>query len=231
MSAQPEPVMPSEPEPEAESQVLTTTPSHSSPDHVNGNNVVKDVVLWRRKKLNATLLILATATWVSMQLYQFKFITLISWLAIFLLASIFLYANLTKLFGKEPPRLTRFELTEETVMGMAHTIRVWIEEAIRLLFWVGAEKEWHVFVGVEVGLLLLSYVGTFMDLLTFLYIGTIVSMTVPVAYVKYEDKVQRLVNWLRERCNKSYQVIDERAIQKIKTKVMNGKDNKEKKTQ
>ncbi|MED6172460.1 hypothetical protein PIB30_050281 [Stylosanthes scabra] len=227
MSAEPEPVMPAEPQPEAESQAyMTTPPSHSSSEYLN-ENVVKDVVLWRRKKLNATILILETAAWVFMQLYQFKFITLISWLAIFLLASIFLYANLTTLVGKEAPHyLSRFEVTEETAMGMAHSVRAWIEEAIRLLLWVGAEKEWHVFAGVEVGLLLLSYVGTFMDLLTFLYIGTIVSMTVPVAYVKNEDKIQRLMNWIRERCNKSYQVLDEKAIQKIKTKVMNGKDKK-----
>ncbi|MED6167399.1 hypothetical protein PIB30_002369 [Stylosanthes scabra] len=219
---EPEPVMPAEPQPdEAESQDHVTTP------HLIDNNVVKDVVLWRRKKLNATILILETATWVFMQLYQFKFITLISWLAIFLLASIFLYANLTTLVGKEAPHLmSRFEVTEETAMEMARTVRAWIEEAIRLLLWVGAEKEWHVFAGVEVGLLLLSYVATFMDLLTFLYIGTIASMTVPVAYVKNEDKIQRLMKWLRERCNKSYQVLDDKAIQKIKNKVMNGKDKK-----
>ena len=73
---------------------------------------------------------------------------------------------------RDPPNLSRLELTEETAAGMANTLREWIQEAIRWLFRVSTEKEWHVFVGVVVGLLSLSYVGSCMDLLTFLYIGT-----------------------------------------------------------
>lgn len=72
---------------------------------------------------------------------------------------------------REPPNLSRLELTHETAVRTGNTVREWVEEVIRWMFRVSAEEEWHVFVGVVAGLWSLSYVGSCMDLLTFLYIG------------------------------------------------------------
>jgi reticulon-1 len=66
----------------------------------SGNDIMKDIVLWRRKKLSTSILIAATTTWVLMEVYQFNFLTLISWLTIFVVTSIFLYSNMLTLFGK-----------------------------------------------------------------------------------------------------------------------------------
>jgi hypothetical protein len=61
---------------------------------------MKDIVLWRRKKLSTMIIIAATVTWVLMEVYQFNFLTLISWLNIFVVASIFIYSNMLSLLGK-----------------------------------------------------------------------------------------------------------------------------------
>jgi hypothetical protein len=61
---------------------------------------MKDIVLWRRKKLSTMIIAAATVTWVLMELYQFNFLTLISWLTIFIVASIFIYSNMLTLLGK-----------------------------------------------------------------------------------------------------------------------------------
>jgi len=70
-----------------------------------GNDMLKDIVLRRRRKKLSTILTLvaATATWVLMEVYQFNFLTLISWLTIFVVTSIFLYSNMLTLFGKSAP--------------------------------------------------------------------------------------------------------------------------------
>ncbi|XP_061340829.1 reticulon-like protein B13 [Gastrolobium bilobum] len=206
---------------EAETQPLTTPPYSS-----DGNNeIVKDVILWRRKKLSATVLVTATLTWVLMEVWQFNFLTVVSWVAIIVTASMFLYANMLKLLGKEPLNLSMLELREETTLRMANTVRAWIEEAIRWLFLVSAEKDWPVFVGVVAGLWLLSCVGSCMDLLTLIYIGILAGMTAPVTYVKNEDNIKRFIKWLREKCERSYEVFDEKAIKKIK-RVVNEKKGK-----
>ena len=51
-------------------------------------------------------------------------------------------------------------------------------------------------------------------------------MTVPVTYVKNEDKIKRFMEWVRERCKRSYEIVDEKAIKKITSKLMNGKEVK-----
>ncbi|KAG5061150.1 hypothetical protein JHK85_002239 [Glycine max] len=160
-----------------------------------------------------------------MEVFEFNFLAVVSWVAILVLASIFLYANMLRLLGKEPPNLLRLEVTEETTR-IAKTVRAWIKEAIRWLFLVGAEKEWPVFVGAVAALLLLSYIGSCMDLLTLVYMGTLVGMAVPLTYVKNEDKIKRFVGWLREKHKRYYQIIDEKTIQKIKSRIA-----KEKKTE
>lgn len=68
--------------------------------------------------------------------------------------------------------MLNLESTEETVLSISKTVRARIEEAIRWLFMVGTKEDWPVFVGVVVGLLTLSYVGSCMDFLTFVYLGT-----------------------------------------------------------
>ncbi|KAF7828762.1 reticulon-like protein B13 [Senna tora] len=204
-------------------------------DRVVNYNIAKDIVLWRRRTQSATILIASTATWVLMQVYQFKFITLFSWLAIFLLASSFLCANMLRLLGKEPPSLSGFEMTEESAMQMAHTIKACSEEGIRLMFRLTTEEGWPLFLGLVAGLWSLSYIASKMDFLTFLYMGIIVSTTVPVIYVKNENRIKSLVEWLKAKSKRSYEIFDERAIQKIKTRVINEsemkKQNDEKKAE
>ncbi|XP_058777946.1 reticulon-like protein B13 [Vicia villosa] len=198
-----------------------TTPSH--PSDGSGNDIMRDIVLWRRKKLGTFVLIAATATWVLMEVYQYNFLTLISWLTILVITSIFLYAKMLTLFGKEPPKFLRLEFKEETAIRMAKIVKARIEESIRWLFMVTTKEDWFVLVGVMARFLALSYVGTCMDFLTFIYIGILGCMTVPVIYMKNEDKIKKCLEWLREKYKRSYEVIDEKAIKNIKSRILNEK--------
>lgn len=66
----------------------------------DAENIGKDIVLWRRRTQTSTILMAATATWVLMEVYEFKFITVVCWLAMLLVASCFLWANMLRLLGK-----------------------------------------------------------------------------------------------------------------------------------
>lgn len=93
---------------------------------------------------------------------------------------------------REPPNLLGLEVSEKTTTRIAHTVRAWIEEGIRWLFLVGAEKEWPVFVGAVAALLLLSYIGSCMDLLTLVYMGTYV---VKLFYESFLSRSHYLFNF------------------------------------
>ncbi|KAK1589167.1 hypothetical protein Q3G72_031149 [Acer saccharum] len=129
--------------------------------------------------------------YVLLDVYQFNFSTIVSWAAISIVALLFLWGNLLRLLGKEPPDLPGLEISEQSTMEVANSCRGIVEEAVRWIFHVSVEREWIVFAQVVGGLLSLSCIGTFTDLLTFLYIGIAMGMTVPLIYVKYDDKIKR----------------------------------------
>ncbi|TXG59511.1 hypothetical protein EZV62_014084 [Acer yangbiense] len=178
-----------------------------------GSDILRDVVFWRRKNLSLMVLVLATATWVLLDVYQFNFITIVSWAAISIVALLFLWGNLLRLLGKEPPDLPGLEISEQSSMEVANSCRGIVEEAVRWIFHVSVEREWIVFAQVVGGLLSLSYIGTFTDLLTFLYIGIVMGMTVPLIYVKYDDKIKRAGDQLKVKAKRLYEMVE----QKIKS--------------
>lgn len=79
---------------------------------------------------------------------------------------------------REPPNLSdNLEISEHTTLGITNTCGTMFEEVLRWMFHVTVEGDWFAFARTIVGLLLLSYVGTFFDLLTLLFIGNIIKKT------------------------------------------------------
>ncbi|TQD97223.1 hypothetical protein C1H46_017154 [Malus baccata] len=198
--------------------------SQSSDSSLPKLDTVRDILLWRKKKQSFLVLLTATATWILLDVYQFNFLTVISYVAMFIVTSLFLSGNLLRLLGKEPPDLSRVGITEKSALEMGNTIRAWVEEGIRWMFQVAAEREWFVFVGTVSGLWLLSRVARCVDLLTLLYIGIVMGMTVPAMYVKYEDKIGRSEEKLKAQLKRYYDTLDEKVVKKIQNKVTVGEE-------
>ncbi|KAG8384448.1 hypothetical protein BUALT_Bualt04G0118900 [Buddleja alternifolia] len=213
-----------------ESESPPVSPPESPPSPVTSpkaqlqaeSDLLKDLMLWRRKQLNVLLLVGATASFIVMQIYQYNFITLFSWLAMALVVCFFFWGNIHRLLKKESPDLSELEIREETAMNTATLSRQRVEDAIRMMFHVSAESEWFVFAGVVTFLYLLSMVATYLDLLTLCYIGVMGGMTMPVTYIKNEDKLRELGRKLRMKSQSMYSMIEERLL-KIKNKVVAGK--------
>ncbi|KAK0604546.1 hypothetical protein LWI29_016738 [Acer saccharum] len=115
--------------------------------------------------------------------------------------------------AREPPDLPGLETSEQSTMEVANSCRGIVEEAVRWIFHVSVEREWIVFAQVVGGLLSLSCIGTFTDLLTFLYISIVMGMTLPLIYVKYDDKIKRAGDQLKVKAKRLYEMVE----QKIKS--------------
>lgn len=72
---------------------------------------------------------------------------------------------------REPPNLSRLEIKEQSAIEVANSVRGWMEEVIRWMFRVSAEREWFVFAGNVAGLFLLSLLGSYFKLTTLVFIG------------------------------------------------------------
>ncbi|GAB4848940.1 hypothetical protein Ancab_003752 [Ancistrocladus abbreviatus] len=196
-------------------------------------DVVRDIILWKRWKFSATILLIATTIWALLEIYQFKFVTVASWAAMAMLAFLFLYSNVLRLLHKEVPAdVSRWEMTEEAAEKVANNGSRAVEESIRWMFRVSYEREWYVFGGVVAALLLLAYVAHFFDLPTLLYIGTLMGMTLPVLYLKHQDKISNYGERMRVQSRRLYDTIDDKLLKHIKHNAGRLSNNhKEKKAQ
>ncbi|KAK8556787.1 hypothetical protein V6N13_064791 [Hibiscus sabdariffa] len=203
----------------------SVTPPSSSP----ALDTFRDIILWRRKKVSATVLVVSTATWTLLQVYQFNFITVVSWLTIFILASLFLWGNILRLLGKEPPKVSNLEFSEQTTVEITNTSRTVMEDVLRWMFRAAVEENWFVFARTLAGLLLLSYVGTLFDFLTLVYIGITTLMTVPVIYMKYGYQIKRHGERVKGEMRRFYAMFDEKVSRKMTNQF--AKQEKEKKVE
>lgn len=200
-----------------------STSSKSSPVSYD---TVRDVFLWRRKKLSLLVLLVSTATWVLLDVYQFNLITVASWAAMFAVTSLFLYGNIARFLRKEEPDLSGLEISEQTAIEAARSVRQSIEEGVRWMCHVSAERELFLFARVVAALWLLSYVGSFWDSLSLLYIDIVVGMTVPVIYVKNEDKIKRFEEWMRMQARRLCDMVDEKVVKRMKNRVVKVKEKR-----
>ncbi|KAK9231153.1 hypothetical protein WN943_021385 [Citrus x changshan-huyou] len=200
--------------------------SSSSSSCSDSVGIARDVFLWRRKNLSFTLLLVSTAIWVLLEVYQFNFLTVASWLAMSIVSFTFLSGNIMRLLGKEPPKLSGLEISEKSALEVANSCRGVVEEFTRWMFHVSVEKQWFVFAQAVAGLLVLSYVATFSDLLTLLYTGIVMGMTVPVIDEKYGDKIKRCGETAKVKSRRFYEEVDEKVIKKLKSKFVT-KDKEE----
>lgn len=157
--------------------------------------------------------------------------------------------------------MSELEISEETAKAHAGLLRRRAEDGIRLMFHIGSEREWFVFVGAVVSLYLLSLAAKHLDFVTLCFIGVFYNqlllhltsgdhhsskvelllnykyvvgiwgaMTVPVVYVKNEQKIREfegsaMMTW--QRMN----VMFEEKFHIVKTKIAGKqKEVKEKKT-
>ncbi|KAL6553132.1 hypothetical protein OROGR_006974 [Orobanche gracilis] len=199
-----------------------TTESPPSPPksqlHRKPADLLSDVVLWRRKQLNVVILLTATASWIVMEVYQYNFVTVLSWVAMAIVVCLFFWGSIHRLLKKEAPDLSEIEISEETAMEHADSFRQWAEEGVRLMLHVSTEREWFVFAGVVGFLYIISVVANHFHLLTLTYIGVVLGMTVPSIYVKNEPKIVEFTETQRMRARRLYSVMKDK-YQEMRNKI------------
>ncbi|XP_047319638.1 reticulon-like protein B13 [Impatiens glandulifera] len=172
-----------------------------SPEQPNLGIMMKDICQWRRKKLSAAVLVGATAFWVALEVYQFNFITIVSWIGLIVTAVSFLSGAIFRLFHKEAPKLEKLEMREEMVEEIAKTIGECFDGGMKWMFRVSMETEWYAFLATLVCLWILSVIGSCFELPSLLYFGTLVGMAVPKIYEKNEKRMKELEKKMRMKMN------------------------------
>lgn len=56
------------------------------------------------------------------------------------------------------------------------------------------------------------------------FAGTMLSVTIPVVYIKYEDKIKRYGERVKMHCRKLVEIVDEKVLKNLKNRLFKHKD-------
>ncbi|KAJ0932669.1 hypothetical protein HanPSC8_Chr04g0176281 [Helianthus annuus] len=189
---------------------------------VFGGGIPADVILWRNKKISASVLAGATVIWVLFELLEYHLVTLLCHISILVFAILFLWSSASKIINKSPPPIPEVRIPEDTVLQFASALRIEINNFLQMLRGIASGRDLKKFLAVIAGLWVLSIVGSWCNFLTLFYMSFVVLHTVPVLYEKYEDEVDAFAEKAMIELKKQYAVFDDKVVSKIASKIPRG---------
>jgi hypothetical protein len=179
-AASPEKVSPPAPAsaPETRSRGFRLLGEDTSVHMALGGGKTADVLLWKDKKTSAVVIGGATVIWILFEVLDYHLLTLISHVLIGVLAILFLWSKATTFIKKSPPDIPLVQIPEDLVVNVSRALRNDINRALHLSREIAVGHDLKKFLGVIVGLWILSGVGSCCDFLTLIYIGKIPTLPV-----------------------------------------------------
>ncbi|KAK3132995.1 hypothetical protein QOZ80_6AG0530610 [Eleusine coracana subsp. coracana] len=213
--ASPEKAAPPAPATKMRSRGFRLLGEDTSVHKVLGGGKTADVLLWKDKKTSAIVIGGATLLWVLFEVLDYHLLTLISHVMIGLLAILFLWSKGMTFIKKSPPDIPLVQVPEDLVVNVAHALRNDINRMLHMLREIAMGHDLKKFLGVIVGLWVLSGVGSCCDFLTLIYIAVLMLHTVPILYDKYQDKVDHFAGRAHTEACKKYEVLDAKVLSRI----------------
>ncbi|XP_070681011.1 reticulon-like protein B16 isoform X2 [Malus domestica] len=142
-----------------------------------------------------------------------------------LVVLLFLCANYADFRNKQLQTLPELVVSEEMVHNVAASFRVKINNVLLMAHDITLGKDFRLFFKVVVCLWLLSVIGSFFSFFTLAYIGSILSITLPALYSKYEETVDRCCGKIHRQFSKHYKIVDDGVFNKLPRNVPKDKDS------
>ncbi|KAI5670387.1 hypothetical protein M9H77_10751 [Catharanthus roseus] len=189
-----------------------------------GGGKAADVILWRRRHVSVGVIVVATAAWFLFERSGLSFLSICCDVLLILVVLRFLHAKYA-VRRKRPLRsLPELVLSEEMVNSAAASFRAKINYLLLMAHDITLGKDFKLFFKVVIALWLLSVIGSLISFYTLAYIGTIVFITVPALYDKFEDHVDRYAGKIHRKLSKHYKIVDENVISRFPRNLQRDKD-------
>ncbi|XP_068668853.1 reticulon-like protein B16 isoform X2 [Aristolochia californica] len=182
---------------------------------IMGGGKAADVILWKQWQISFGIIVVATVGWLLFEWSGISFLSICSDILLILVVIQFIRANGAALLNKQLQPLPELVLSEEMVNNSAASFRVKINYMLLMAHDITLGKDFRLFFKVVVCLWLLSVVGSFCSFFTLAYIGTILSITVPALYSKYEEHVDRYAGVVHTKISEHYNIVDANVISRL----------------
>ncbi|KAF3634029.1 Reticulon-like protein B16 [Capsicum annuum] len=174
-----------------------------------GGGKAADIILWRRRRVSFGIIVAATVAWIIFEYSELPFLSVSSDVLLILIVLLFLRANYAAFREKQLPVLPELVLSEEMVNNAAASFRVKINYMLLMAHDITLGKDFKLFFKVVIILWLLSVIGSVISFFTLAYIGTIIFITVPALYNKFEDHLDRCAGKIHRQFSRHYKIVDE----------------------
>ncbi|EOY20147.1 Reticulon family protein [Theobroma cacao] len=189
-----------------------------------GGGEVADILLWKRWRDSFGVIVVATVAWLIFEQSGLPFLSICSDVLLILIVLLFVRANYAALRNRQLQTLPELELSEEMVNNAAASFRVKINNVLLMAHDITIGKDFRLFFKVVICLWLLSAIGSYCSFFTLAYIGTILSITIPVFYNKYEERVDKCCGMIHRKFSQHYKIVDESVTNRIPRSLFKEKD-------
>ncbi|EPS64109.1 hypothetical protein M569_10676 [Genlisea aurea] len=180
-----------------------------------GGGKPADIFLWRSKKHSAAFLGGSTLLWILFEILGYHLLTLVCYILIFAIVSLFSWSNATVFLNKRPPHIPDVQLPEEPFIEVVSALRAVINRLLKELRGIASGRDFKKFLQVIGSLWVLSIVGSFFNFLTLAYALSVLFFTVPAVYEKYDDKIDGFAEKGVSEIKRRYAVLDAKYLRKI----------------
>lgn len=177
--------------------------------HILGGGKSADVLLWRNKKISASVLCGATAVWVLFEWLDYHFLPLVCFGLVICIIGQFIWSHL---LNRSPPPLV---LPDELFVNIATSIGTEVNRALRFLQNAGSRGDIKQLAVVVGSLLAAAIIGTWCNFWTVIYIGFVAAHTLPVVYEKYDDQIDNMVYNVLRKLQNNYSKLDASVLSRI----------------
>ncbi|KAF3445024.1 hypothetical protein FNV43_RR14717 [Rhamnella rubrinervis] len=191
--------------------------------HLLGGGKSADVLLWRNKKISASVLASATAVWVLFEWLNYHLLSFICFALVLGMLAQFVLKNASGLLNRSPSKVPRLVLPDDLFVNIAVAIGSELNRALGYLQDIacgGNLKQLLVAIG---SLWTAAVIGSWCNFLTVLYVGFVAAHTLPVLYEKYEDQVDSFVYKVLDHLQHNYKKLDAGVLSRIPKGKLKGK--------
>jgi len=185
--------------------------------HLLGGGKSADVLLWRNKKISASVLTGATAIWVLFEWLNYHLLSLFFLALVIAMIAQFLWSNASGILNRSSSKVPPLVLPDELFVNIAMTVGAEVNCALRFLQDVACGGNMKQFLVVVASLWAAAIIGSWCNFLTVLYIGFVGAHTLPVLYERYDDQVDGFVYSVFGQVRRHYQKLDAGVLSRIPT--------------
>ncbi|KAJ9172818.1 hypothetical protein P3X46_016025 [Hevea brasiliensis] len=193
--------------------------------HLLGGGKSADVLLWRNKKISASVLSGATAIWVLFEWLNYHLLTLICLALVLGMLAQFVWTVASGLFNsnRSSSKVPRLVLPDEVFVSVGRSIGIEVNHALKFLQDVSSGGNLKQFLAIVASLWAAAVIGSWCNFLTVLYIGFVAAHTLPVLYERYEDQVDDCVYKVFDQLQGHYRKLDAGLLSWIPKRKLKGK--------